>query len=228
MAKTGSRTVPTLPRERPAVHCRYRRSRIAPAAEEFGAVGFNFGLADCLSLNDGKMCGPGLGLARRSQTPLCQQDAGLGVVFGLNEQLGEGGMGRVGCGRRQYQLGVGGDFDFAGPEAVVRHGYTACLGIVFRRYHDLERRRDRPVAPGELPLVFAERDVIAVRLDAAGLVACGPYVAAAQIAEEDIRSPVVAGRVLAPTGNRDIAPSAIPGAGCREHDGIAAVRKQMD
>ena len=104
---------------------------------------------------------------------------------------------------------------------------AANLGVVLGRDEHLQRRRERAVAARELGAILVEGDVVAVRLDAARLKARRPHVAAVDIAQEDVGAPVVAGRILAPARDRQIAPAAVSRAGGRQHHRVAAVRQQM-
>ena len=174
------------------------------------------------------MCRPDLRFGRRSAAPRRQNGAGLGVIFGLHEQFGKGQVRRVGCRRSQRELGVGGELDVPDPVARIRYGQAANFGVVFRRNHDFKHRRDRSIAPRELGSVLAEPDIVAVRFDAARLVARGPHVAAADIAQKDVGAPVVAGGVFAPARDRQITPSTVAGAGSREHHRVPAVGEQLD
>ena len=108
------------------------------------------------------------------------------------------------------------------------YGHAANFGVVFRRNDDFEHRGDRSIAPDELGSILAEPDIVAGRFDAARLVARGPYLAAADIAQKDIGAPIVARGVFAPARNRQIMPSTVAGAGSREHHRVAAVGEQMD
>ena len=180
-----------------------------------------------LALDHGEMCRPDLGLGRRPPAPRRQDGADLGVIFGLHEQLREGRMRRVVGRRRQHELGIGGELDVPGPIAGVGEGQAANLGVVFRRNDDFKHRGDRSVAPDELGLILAEPDIVAVRLDAARLIARGPNLAAPDIAQKDIGAPIVAGGVFAPARNSQIAPPAVAGAGRREHHRVTAVGEQV-
>ena len=85
--------------ERPAVHHGDRRPDLAPAPEEARAVGLELHVAHGLALHDGEVRRPDLGLAGRPPAPRRQEGADVGDELGLHEQLGEGGVRRVG-GRR--------------------------------------------------------------------------------------------------------------------------------
>ena len=214
-------------RKRPAVHHRDRRPDVAAAAEEAGAVGFDLRLAHRLAFDDGEVRRPDLGLAGRATTPRREDGAVPGEILGLHEELGEGRVRRVGGGRREHEFGVRRELDVPRAAARIRDRDAPNLGVVLRRDDDLERRRDRPVVPDELGAILGERDVVAVRLHAARLVAGGPHVPGLHVAQEDVAPPVVAGDVLAPARDAEIAPAAVPGAGARQHHRVPAVREQV-
>ena len=88
-------------------------------------------------------------------------------------------------------------------------------------------RRQRSVAARELGAILVERDIIVVGLGAARLKSRRPDVAAVDVAQKDVGAPVVAGGVLAPACDRQIAPAAVTRAGGGEHHGVAAVREQL-
>ena len=87
--------------------------------------------------------------------------------------------------------------------------------------------RQRSVAARELGAILVEGDLVVVGLGAARLKARRPYLAAVDVSEEDVGAPVVARRVLAPPGHRQIAPAAVARARRREHHRVAAVREQV-
>ena len=175
--------------ERPAVHHRDRCPDLAPAAEEAGPVGLELRLAHLLAFDDGDVRRPDLGLAGRATAPRRQDGTAPGEMLRLHEELGESRVRGVGGGRRQHELGVRRDLDVPRAAAGVRDRDAAYLGVVLRRDDDLERRGDRSVVPDELGAILGERDVVAVRLHAARLVAGGPDLAALHVAQEDVGCP---------------------------------------
>ena len=213
--------------KRPAIHYGDRRSNFASTAEETGPVGFDLRLAHRLAFDDGKMCRPDFGLGRRATPPRRQDGADLGEILSLHEKFGKDRVRRVGGGRRQHQLCVGGELDVPGLAARIRDRYAADFGVVLWRDDNVEGRGDRSVAPGELGAILGERDFVTVRFDAARLIARGPQLAALHVAQEHVGAPVVAGDVFAPARDRKIAPAAVSGTGARQHHCIPAVRKQM-
>jgi hypothetical protein len=168
--------------ERPAIHHGDRRPSIAPRAQETGSIGLDLSLAHRLAFDDGKMCRPDLRFSWRPAAPRRQNGAEPRVILGLHEKFGEGQVRCVSCGRSQRELGIGGELDIPDPVARIRYGQAANFGVVFRRNDDFKHRGDRSIAPCELGFILAEPDIVASRSDAAGLVACRPYVAAVDIA----------------------------------------------
>ena len=128
---------------------------------------------------------------------------------------------------RQHELGVGRDIYLSHAGAGVRYRDAADLGIVFSRDEHLHGRLERSVAARELGAILIESDIVVVGLAAARLKSSGPYVAAADVTQKNIRAPSVAGGVLAPTSHSQIAPAAVTRAGGREHHRIAAVREKL-
>ncbi len=79
----------------------------------------------------------------------------------------------------------------------------------------------------DVDAVFEERRLVPVGLDAAGLVARRPHRAAVDVAKEDVRAPAVARRVLAPAGDREVAPAAVARSRRRHHHRVPAVGQQV-
>ncbi len=152
---------------------------------------------------------------------------GRGRTRSATNSFENAGCGHVGGLRRQHDLGVGRDVDLAHAAAGVDDRDAAHLGVVFGRDQHLHRRGQRAVAPRELGAILAERDLVVVGLHAGGLEARRPDVAAAHVPEEHVRTPVVAGRVLAPPGHGQVPPAAVAGAGGGEHHRVAPVRQQL-
>ena len=128
---------------------------------------------------------------------------------------------------RQGDFGIGGQFDFARADAVVRDRNAANLGVILRRDRNVESSCERGVAADDFRAILEKGHVICVRLDDARLVASRQNFAAVNIAQEDISAPPVASDILTPTRQGDIAPTAIARAGCRDHCRVAAVRQDV-
>ena len=111
---------------------------------------------------------------------------------------------------RQHQLGIRRDLDVQRAAARVRDRYPAHLRMVVRRDDHVQRGGQLAVPPDELRAILCERDFVAVRLDAPGLIAGRPNLTTAHVTQEDVTAPVVARAVLAPARHADIAPAAVP------------------
>src|SRR5271165_2575751 len=127
---------------------------------------------------------------------------------------------------RQHELGIGRDLDLARAAAEVGYRDATDLGIVFARDKHLQDRGERSVAALELCTVLVESNVVVVGLDAARLKSRRPYILTADVAQEYVGTPVVAGCILAPAGDRQISPAAETRAGSRDHYRIASVGQQ--
>ena len=74
-------------RQRPAVGHGDGRANAAAATEEPRPVGFKFGGANRLAVDDAQMRGPDFRLGRRPSAPRRQNCAGVGEIFRLDEQF---------------------------------------------------------------------------------------------------------------------------------------------
>src|SRR6185312_14660459 len=129
--------------------------------------------------------------------------------------------------RGEHDLGIGGQLDL--PELITQVGnrYAADFGVVFRRNRHFQGRYDRAVASDDFRAPLGEGDLVTGRRHAAGLVARRPNSVGARIAKENIRSPSVAGDILAPSCDSDIAPAAVSRSRRGQHYRVPAVREQM-
>ena len=116
-AKIGSSTAPTELDNGRASSIAIGALIAVPAAEEARPVGFEFRLADGFAIGDAEMRGPDFRLRRRPLAPRGEDRAEIGEIFGLDEQLREGGMRDIRALRPESQFGVGGDLDLARPTA---------------------------------------------------------------------------------------------------------------
>ncbi len=151
----------------------------------------------------------------------------MGDEFGLHEQLGESRMGDVVSRARQRQLGIGGQLDLARARAVIGDADAAHLRVVLGRHDHLGQRRHPSVAAHDLGAVLGEARGVLRRLRDRRLIGRRPDFAVLDVAQEDIASPIVAGRILAPARHRHVAPARVAGARHRQHHGEIAVRQQM-
>ena len=116
-----------------------------------------------------------------------QERIELGDGLGLNEEIGERGMGRVVARRRQHDLGVRSHLDLARLAAEIRQGHAPDLGVVLRRDQHLEPRQQMVVAPLDLGAVLQEGHFVPVGLDSRGLEAGRPDGTASRVTQEDER-----------------------------------------
>ncbi len=213
--------------EGPAVDDRDWRADAAAAPQEACPVGFEFSAAGRLPFDDGQVGRPDGRLVGRPAPTRGEHRTDLGDELGLHEQLGEGGMGRIGCVGGQDDLRVRRHVDLAGPASLVPDRHPARLGIVFGRHHHFQSGRHRPVAPDHVDPVFEERGLVFVGFDAAGLVAGRPHGATLDVAEEHVGAPAVARRVLAPARDGEVTPTAVARPHRRHHHRIPAVGEQL-
>ncbi len=101
------------------------------------------------------------------------------------------------------------------------------LGVVLGRDQDLKRRAHRPVGARELGAVFGESHLILFRLHAGRLIAARPQTPAVGVAKIEIVAPSIAGCVLGPARQGQIAPAAVARTGGRQHHGVATVGQQV-
>ena len=97
-------------------------------------------------------------------SPMTQEGRAVGEILGLEKQLGERRMREVLGGRREHDLHVACDFEFARAVSLVRQRQPPHLDVVFRRHRDIERGREVAVAPVDRDAIGAAGDQIVVRL----------------------------------------------------------------
>ncbi len=211
--------------ERAAIHQRHRVADRAAATEEAGAIGLVFDLF--LRAAHDNMGRPNGEIGRAVRPAHGQQSMDFGQIVGLDEKIGKGRMGRIGGHRREHHFRVGSQFDLARLRAGIGDREAAQFEIVVRGNENLEPGRQASLGADEACPVFRKNDFIALRFHARWLAACRPYATALGIAQEQIASPRVAGRVFAPARHGKSVAGAVTRAGAGEHDGIAAVRQQM-
>ena len=213
--------------QRPRIqHCD-RRAYAMSAAEEARPVGFERRLADGFAIGDAQMRRPDFGFRWAPLSPRGKDRAEFRKVFGLDEQLREGGMGDIGALWPQSEFGIGRDLDVARPHARIGDGHAPNLGIVFGRNQHFKRCRQRPVASGDLDAILVEIDSIFVGLCASRLKARRPDFAAPYVSKKDVRTAIVSSGVLSPPRDGDVAPPAVSGAGRGHHHGVAPIGKKL-
>ena len=174
----GSSTEPTvLESGRPSIQ-RQRRPDPTAAPDEAGAVGLPLEVADRLALDGHHVRQPEPRLVSRSRPARREHHVQLGNALGLDEEVRERRVGRIGRRRHQHDLGIRRQLDVPGSCPQVHDRDPAHLGVVFRRDEHVERGGDRAVLPGDLRPVLGEHHLVAVRLPPGGLVAGRPALAA--------------------------------------------------
>ena len=206
---------------------RARCSDPMAATEKPRAVGFPLYAPDGLAFDGHHVRDPDRRLGSRPRAPRREEGVRLGHEGRLHEQVGERGVGRVRRRRRQHDLGVRRHVDLPGPRSEVGERDAPNLGIVFRGHDHRERGRDPVVSPGNFCPILGERHLITLGLHCARLVAGRPALATLDIAKEHVRPSDVARDILAPSGDRQTPPAAVPGAGGRDHHDVPPVRQEV-
>ncbi len=134
----------------------------AASPQKTGTIGFVFELPHDRALDGHVMGRPDFRLGAGAPPPGRQQHAQIGRELGLDEQLRECGMSRIGRRRRQRELAVRGDIEIDCAVARIRNRHASDLGVVLRGYDDLEGRDDCRVDADEFRPVLAECDFITV------------------------------------------------------------------
>ncbi len=170
----------------PSVHHGNGRLNVAPTAEETRSTSFELRLAQRLAFNDGVMSCPDFRIGGRAPPPRREDRAHFRHVLGLHEELRECRMCHIGGGGRQHELGIRCDLQVAHSVACIHDRYAANLRVVLRRNDHLQDRGGRRVAANEFRSIFGEGHLVAVGLDAAGLIAAGPHGAAFGVMHKEI------------------------------------------
>ena len=186
--------------QRPAVADRGWCADGLTTTQETGAIGLELYLAGGFALYHHQMGGPDLGIGGGTAAAGGDQRAQTRLERGFHEQLAERRMSHVVRLSRQGKLGEGRYLDLDVHRAMIDDRDAAHLGVVLRGHRDVQRRADRAVGARDVGAILGEHHFVCIRLHAGGLVAGRPYGAIAEVAEEDVGAPIVAGRILAPAG----------------------------
>ena len=214
------------PAERSAVE-RDGLRRGSAAAQESRAARLPLGGRLCTALDAEHVERPRARLGRRSWPAAADDGRARRQVLGLDEQLAERRMGEVVLGPPEHDLGVARDLDLPRPIAGVGHRQAANLDVVLDRDHHLEHGLDPVVGPLEDGLLERERREIRLGLVARRLVRRRPEEAGPDVAEIEELAAGVGGAVLAPAGDRQIAPAARAPAGVGHDRDEGAVREEL-
>ena len=214
------------PRQRAPVDDRARSPRTPAPPDELRTVGFELGTADGVAIDDDEVRCPDIGFGWIAAAAVRKQCAAVEVLR-FDEQLGEHRMREIGRLRCQREFRIRRDFDDARLCAGVGDADPARLRIVLGGDQHGHCRSQIAVAAHELGAVLVEGDAVGIRFEARRLKSRRPDAAVAAIAQEDVRAPVVAGRILAPARHGEVAPAAEPRTRRRQHHRIAAVREQV-
>ncbi len=102
------------------------------------------------------------------------------------------------------------------------------LGICVSCDRDLIARFDIPIVTQEDGPIRTEHRLVVVSVAAERLPAGRPCAATLEVADVEVLSPAVAGRVLAPARHVEPLAGAVPAPGLGQHDRITTVRQQAD
>jgi len=137
-------------------------------------------------------------------------------------------MGLIGAATIEGHLGVAGDVQRAGQDTVIRQRDPPNLGIRVGCDRDFIARFDIRIATLENCAIRTEHRLIVVGVSTERLPTSRPCAATVEVADVEVLSPAVAGRVLAPARHVDPITGAVSAPGLGQHDGITTVRQQAD
>ena len=214
--------------DRTGLHGGGMAQRIA-TAEEAGAVGLDLrwrrgGLGGLVE--DAEMGGPDRRFAWCTAAAGGEECAQVRHIFGFDEELRECGVGNVGALRGKHELDVGGDIDHAPAASGVGEADPADLRVILAGDDNLHPGDHGRIGPDELGTILLERDLAGAGCFAGRLESGGPNSPCLDVAQQDVATGIVAGRILAPPRDGQVAPSAVARAGGREHRGELAIGQQ--
>ena len=111
---------------------------------------------------------------------------------------------------------------------MVGEGHAPQLDVVLRRDADFGVDFQAGMALAKLGARLREDGFVALGGAPARLMGGGPEFPGLHIAQIDKSAPAIARGILAPAGDRQVAPAAVAAAGAADHDVIAAVGQQVD
>ena len=195
-------------RKRRAIAQRFSLRNAPPAADEAHPVGLV--RHQCLRpVDHRRMEIPGPGILRIAGSPRRQDRAERFVELGLDEQLAEGGMRRVGRGRRQHDLAVARHRECARARRTVRDLQSAQLDVAIGGDREETQRRNRAVAcrRARRSRHWQRRRI-------------------SRVVNEEVRAAVVQRGIFAPSRHGEIVPLAATASHVGDHHVVAAVGEQ--
>jgi hypothetical protein len=137
-------------------------------------------------------------------------------------------MGLIGAAAVQRHLGVAGHVQRPGRDAVIRQRDPPNLSSRVGCDRDFIARFNIRIATLEKCAIRTEQRLVVVGVSTERLPTSRPCAAAIEVADVEVLSPAVAGRVLAPARHVDPITGAVSAPGLGQHDGIITVRQQAD
>jgi len=131
------------------------------------------------------------------------------MVFGLQEELGEGRVRLVGAARIEGHLGIARNLQRAWPVAAVGEGDAADFRVGVRHDRDLVTGLHVAVAAADDRPLGAQIRLVLVGVSPEWLAARGPGAAVVQVADVAVLTPAVAGTVFPPAGDVHPVPGAV-------------------
>ena len=137
-------------------------------------------------------------------------------------------MGLIGAATVEGHLSVAGDVERARPDAVIGQRDPADLNIRVGCDRDLVACLDVRIATLKNGPVRTQDRLVVVGVSTEWLPTGRPCAAAIEVADIEVLSPAVAGRVLAPARDVQVIAGAVSAPGLGQHDAITTVRQQAD
>jgi hypothetical protein len=148
------------------------------------------------------------------------------MEFRFQKKLCESGVSVIRLPVIETHLGIARDFKFAGPVAMVDQRQGADLGICIGHYTNNTPRLDFAIPSTKLRAIGVKLECVFIRGLRQRLSANRPHAFVVKVANVTKLAPAIARGVFAPAGDVQIAPTAVTGAGGRDHHVVRAVGKQ--
>src|SRR6202022_3174587 len=111
---------------------------------------------------------------------------------------------------------------------MVRKGHASQLHVVFRRNADFHADIQVAVTAAKLGARSRKNNLVVFGRSQGRLISYGPEFSGRWIAQINKIPPAIASGILAPAGNRQIAPSTVAAAGVADRHVITAVGQEVD